>query len=122
MSEAGQQGGENFLLVLMCSDEFRKLNTETIKSAYSTFKSKEIFLSVKVRELKTGRLETHSSVSAALHTNRQKAFCHLIFHRKALFSKEKVWMCKSLIYLCPGAVQSAERVPCLAWPASQQHF
>ena len=86
----------------MCSHELRKLNTETTKSVRP--------LPVRCESC----LKTRSFIFAALHTNRQEAFCHLIFQGKARFPKEKVWMCTMLMYLCPGAVYRAECVLCLA--------
>lgn len=93
------------MLLVLCSQELTKLNTETTKSVYNPFKSK-------VRELRTDCLETSALVLAVLHTNSQKAFSHLIFHRKALLSKEKVCMCT--IHLRLVAVCGAECVPRLA--------
>lgn len=93
------RGRKKILLVLICSHELRKLNTETTKSVLTHLYQRR-YLPVRCESC----LKTRSSVFAALHTNRQEAFCHLIFHSKARFSKEKVWICTMLMYLCPGAV------------------
>lgn len=75
-------------------------------------KSRLEHVQFKVQELRTDCLKTWALVFAVLHTNRQEAFCHFIFQRKALLSKEKV--CMFTIDLRLVAVCSADCVPCLA--------
>lgn len=41
----------------------------------------------KVWELREECSKTHLSIFAVRRSNRQNAFCHLIFHKKALFSE-----------------------------------